>query len=81
MTTDALRKILELRPFHPFTFHLADGSQVLVDHPEAIASRGGRMAIVFTAAENFEFIDLLLVTKVSTKNGSDIVPDEPTSRR
>ncbi|MEA3210588.1 MAG: hypothetical protein QOE70_3645 [Chthoniobacter sp.] len=81
MTTEALRKILAAQPFHPFTLHLADGSQVPVDHPEAIAYRGGRIAVVFTTEENFEVIDLLLVAKLTTRNGAGVSPDEPTPRR
>ena len=60
--------------------HLADGSKVPVDHPEAIAYRGGRMAVVFTTDENFEIVDLLLVAKLTTTNGAGATPDEPTAR-
>lgn len=81
MTTDALRKLLGIQPFRAFTLHLADGSQVPVTHPEAIAYGGGRTAIVFTGEENFEFIDLLLVAKATGQGGDALTPDAPTARR
>lgn len=81
MTTAALREVLATRPFAAFTLQLADGSVVPVDHPEAIAYRGGRTAVVFTTEEDFKILDLLLVTQITTKNGAGITPDEPTPRR
>ena len=61
MTTEQLPKLIKARPFVPFTIRTADGRQVEVSHPEAIAYTGGRIAVVLGPDEAVEIIDLLLV--------------------
>ena len=70
MTSDQLTTILTSRPFQPFRIHLADGRHLDVEHPEFIAYRGGRTAVVYTGAERNEVIDLLLVTSLETLAGT-----------
>jgi hypothetical protein len=71
MTTDQLKTAHEAKPFRAFTIHLADGSSVDVTHPESLfRTKGGRIAIVNTAEDHIEIIDLLLVTKLSFQNGA-----------
>ena len=52
-----------------------------VDYPEAIAYRGGRVAVIFTTEESFWIVDLLLVENITMKNGFGVTPDGPTPRR
>jgi hypothetical protein len=52
-------------PFRPFTIGLADGSQFTIEHPEWIAFRGGRPAVVIDREDHVHFIDVMLAPKVS----------------
>lgn len=61
MTTEQLPKLMRARPFQPFVIRTADGREVEVRHPEAIAYPGGRIAVVVGPDESVEIIDLLLV--------------------
>lgn len=67
MTTDQLKDFLAVRPFRPFTIHMADGRSVDVNHPETIAYGGGRIAVVVTPNDRFEVIDLLLVPSLEAR--------------
>jgi hypothetical protein len=64
MTTDQLPVLMKARPFVPFTIRTADGREITVSHPEAIAYTGGRIAVVLVPNESFEVIDLLLVPTI-----------------
>jgi len=57
MTTDQLPKLINARPFRPFTLRTADGREVEVTHPENIAYGGGRIAVV-VVKDDVEIIDL-----------------------
>jgi len=71
MTTEQFRALHQVKPFKPFTVHLADGSHVKVPHPEMVfQTQGGRTIFVNTTGETVEIIDLLLVTKITTANGT-----------
>ena len=61
MTTEQLPKLIKAQPFTPFSIRTADGREIEVKHPEAIAYTGGRIAVVLGADESVEVIDLLLV--------------------
>jgi hypothetical protein len=70
MTTDQLRKLLQVRPFQPFRIHLADGRNFDVSSPEFLAvSQGGRTLSLSVEGDCFEHIDLLLVTSLEELNG------------
>jgi hypothetical protein len=56
--------MIRATPFQPFTIRLADGREVLVSHPEAIAYNGGRTVLVALPNDSFEIIDLLLVSSL-----------------
>jgi hypothetical protein len=67
MTKQAITNILRIEPFKPFALRLADGTLVPVPHPDFIAlSEGGRTAIVTTGREDFEILDLGLVTAIES---------------
>ncbi len=66
MTTDQLKSFLATRPFAPFVIHMADGRELTVRHPEAIAYGGGRIAVVVKPDDTFEVVDLLLVPSLET---------------
>jgi hypothetical protein len=67
MTTIQLDALHKREPFIPFTIHTADGSSVTVTDPDMmIRTKGGRTIFVVTGGENFEVIDLLLVTTITS---------------
>jgi hypothetical protein len=71
MTTEQVRRAHQAAPFKPFTIHLADGRTFTVHHPELMMlSPGGRTVVLAVSDEAFEIIDLLLVTSLTTGNGS-----------
>ena len=72
MTADELRKAIRARPFKPFTLYMADGRRLRITHPEFVAiSSTGRTAAVYAAGEEgLDQIDLLLVTRLGFRGGS-----------
>ena len=73
MTTEALSKLHQARPFQPFILRLGDGPALPVDHPEMLAyASKSRTATVYRSDGSFEIVDLLLVTGLEVlRNGSD----------
>ena len=65
MTTDQLPNLIKSQPFLPFTIRTADGREVKVLHPESIAYKGGRIAVVLNPDESVDIIDLLLVPGIN----------------
>jgi hypothetical protein len=59
-----LQEVIRAVPFRPFALVVADGSQVVVHHPEWIAYGGGRTAIVLEPDDRTHFIDVMLVTRL-----------------
>jgi len=69
MTVEQVRKLHQAHPFKPFVLHLGDGRSFAVRLPEVLAILGsGRTVLVATGDEDWEIIDLLLVTSVSSVN-------------
>lgn len=70
MTIEQLRRFHEARPFTPFKLHLADGREVVVEHPEfMLRMPSGRTIEVAKQDDSVEVIDLLLVASIETVNG------------
>jgi hypothetical protein len=61
MTSEQMQSAIGARPFRPFIIKTDGGREIQVTHPEAIAYRGGRTAVVVLPDDRFEIIDLLLV--------------------
>jgi hypothetical protein len=75
MTIDQIRKHHRALPFRPFRIHLADGRALDVSHPEMLAIMPpGRTVFVATGHEDYEIVDLHLVTSLETTNGSEKRP-------
>jgi hypothetical protein len=67
MTTEKFDEFLNRRPFVPFTIHVTDGGSFEVKGPEfASRTQNGRTIFVATGGEKTEWIDLLLVTRISS---------------
>ena len=65
MTIQQLRKADQKKPFEQFTLKLADGTEVPVRHSENLSySESGRTVLVVTGDDDYEVVDLLLVTAI-----------------
>jgi len=72
MTIEKIRELFSTQPFRPFIVHLADGREVPVHRRDFImAVPSGRTAIVCQPDDAVNIIDLLLVTGVELKPGSN----------
>lgn len=70
MTTEALSKLHQARPFQPFVLRLGDGQALPVDHPEMLAyAPKSRTATVYRSDGSFEIVDLLLVRGLEVFRG------------
>jgi hypothetical protein len=71
MSTEQIKTLQKARPFRPLTIHRANGSSVVVPHPEMMwRTQGGRTVFVNTGGEDVAIDDLLLVTKLTLTNGA-----------
>jgi hypothetical protein len=72
MTIEQVRRMYQARPFRSFRIHLADGKSIPVVSPEFLAfSPSGRTVVIFHGNDDFDIVDLLLVTRLEVKeNGS-----------
>lgn len=65
MIIEQLRMFLRSTPFQPFSIHIFDGRQVVVEHPDAaLVNEPGRTIAVINAEKVIEVINLLLVTSL-----------------
>ncbi|MBA2432291.1 MAG: hypothetical protein H0V56_09260 [Chthoniobacterales bacterium] len=73
MTGEQIRNLYRATPFEPFRVHMANGRSVDIPHPDFMhLSPTGRRLIVDRDDDNFEIVDVLLVTSVETlpQNGT-----------
>lgn len=72
MTTNALAKYHEARPFHPFTIRMLDGQALIVEQPQFLAySPNSRIATVYFEDGSFELVDLPHITGLEVRrNGA-----------
>jgi len=85
MTIEKFDEFLRRKPFVPFMVHTADGASFEVKSPEfASRTQGGRTIFVSTGGEATEWIDLLLVSRISSgvsNIGSTTPPAEPQPQK
>lgn len=69
MKIDELKKAKDQRPFQPFLIRMADGREVRVSHPEAIAwdPESPRIAIVVVPGGGWEVIEVALITSLGVQ--------------
>lgn len=65
MTQAELLGLVQARPFRPFTIQTPDGREARVDHPEFIAYRGGRIAVVMTEDDRSIHIDTFMISRLA----------------
>ena len=67
MTHDQLVNLLHTRPFRPYRLRTADGRDITITHPEAIAYGGERTAAV-VFGDRWEILDIALVESIEGTN-------------
>ena len=66
MRAESLRELIRAESFRPFELVLANGSRVLVSHPEWIFHpKGARTAIIMGRDESVRIIDVGLVLELA----------------
>ena len=66
MELSAIREAVRQQPFVPFRLKMADGSDVLVRHPEMIAiPEAGRRVVVFNEYDALTILDPLLIVSIN----------------
>jgi hypothetical protein len=72
VTIEQVKNLYNAASFKPFVIHLADGRKIPVKHREFMATApSGRTVVVYEPDDSFNIIDLLLVTSLEVKNGTD----------
>ena len=66
MRIQELKKAKDQRPFRPFLIRMADGRELEVRHPDAVAWGHGdsRMLTYISPTDDWELIDIMLVTSL-----------------
>ena len=69
MKIDELKKATDQRPFQPFLVRVADGREVRVTHPDAVAweRESPRIALVATPGGGWEAIEAALITSLGVR--------------
>jgi hypothetical protein len=74
MTTTHIKDLHQAKPFKAFEIHVADGEILRVPHPELLWIHPGDRTLFVARGPREEdgtaIVDLLLVTKLVTSNGS-----------
>lgn len=65
----SIRAFRQRKPFKPFLVELASGTQVIVEHPEALAHRG-RAAVYINPDGEFTLLDNTMVTRLADVSGN-----------
>jgi hypothetical protein len=64
-----IREAIQSRPFEPFSLRLADGRDLSVTHPEAVAL-GRRRIVVVNPDDSWSVIEPLLVVSLDYNGAS-----------
>ena len=71
MEIGALQTALHKQRFQPFKMRLADGRQIVVRHPDFVATSKQRV-IVIDADESWSVLEPLLIVSLDFAEGADI---------
>ncbi len=80
MRIDELKRAKNERPFRPFLIHMADGREINVRHPDAVAWDNPRIAICATPG-GWEVIDVALITSLALHNEHETEAGTPRKRK
>lgn len=75
MKIDELKRAKDQRPFQSFLIRTADGGEVPVNHPDAVAwdAESARIVVCVLPGGGWEVIDVALVTSLGMKARIDQV--------
>ena len=79
MRPEALLDQIRAMPFRPFVVVTADGARFRVDHPEWIATAGGRTAVLMTPDDHMHVLDIALITRTEQEpvaSAAEVRPEE-----
>ena len=79
MTIQQLRLLLKQQPFKPFTFHLADGRSLPVEHPDFLLLPRGDRNVTFIYARPDGLFDWVYLKQVVSISGEGLPPEEATA--
>ena len=69
MDVNGIREAVQRRPFEVFSIRLADGREITVTHPEAIAI-GERRVIVVHPDDSWSVVEPLLIVSLDPRESS-----------
>jgi hypothetical protein len=69
MDIAGIREAIQSRPFEPFSLRLADGRELPVTHPEAVAL-GRRRIVVVSPDDSWSVIEPLLIVSLDYNGAS-----------
>ena len=77
MKIDELKKIKGRRPFQPFRIRMADGREIQITHPDAIAWEDDQARIVVCVPKggDWELVDVALITSLALP--TTVMGEEP----
>ncbi len=80
MKIDELKKAKDQRPFQPFQVRMADGRELEVRHPDAVAwdPDTPRIALFVVPGGRWEVVDVALITSLGGAMRVESVEGEPT---
>jgi hypothetical protein len=69
MKIEQLKKMKDQRPFRPFSLRMADGKEIRITHPDAIAwgSEDSRTVTCISEKDDWNVIELALITSLGTQ--------------
>jgi hypothetical protein len=79
MRIDELKKAKDQRPFQPFQIRTADGREISITHPDAVAWDAGerpRTVVCILPGGGWEVIDVGLVTSLAMPAPASMIPEK-----
>jgi hypothetical protein len=63
MSPERIRELCELKPFRPFSVHLADGQSIPVNHPEFVFIAPNKQeVIIYGPDDSFNLVYIFSIT-------------------
>jgi hypothetical protein len=75
MRIEELKRAKNQRPFQPFWIRMADGREIEVTHPDAIAweGDGAQIVVCIIPGGGWEIIDIILATSIGMQAPQSLV--------
>ena len=66
MTTEAIKTVVQSKPFRPFSLRLANGLQIQIQDQDRVALHpDGKTFVIFEPNDGYRIVDIPLVTDMS----------------